>query len=157
MRAGSTHSPGRTSLYWMGDQLPTLDRYDGLHSALIGLLNGGMTGFSIGHSDIGGYTSSNNAEDLNVFLRDNEILMRWCEMNAFSDGVFRTHPSNNPAVNAQVWDNTEIATFFKKFATVHKELGEYRMKLMQEMEKTGLPITRSLMLELDNTNLDIDD
>lgn len=31
------------------------------------------------------------------------------------------------------------------------------MKLMQEMEKTGLPITRSLMLELDDTDLNIDD
>lgn len=100
MRAGSTHAPGRTSLYWMGDQLPTLDRFDGLHSALIGLLNGGMVGFSIGHSDIGGYTTSNDTVHLNQFIRDDEILMRWCEMNAFSDAIFRTHPSNNPAINS---------------------------------------------------------
>jgi len=157
MRAGSTHAPGMTSLYWMGDQLPTLDRFDGLHSALIGLLNGGMVGFSIGHSDIGGYTTSNDTAHLNQFIRDDEILMRWCEMNAFSDAIFRTHPSNNPAINSQVWDNENIAKFFKKFAETHKELGEYRMKLMQEMEETGLPITRSLMLELDDTDLNIDD
>ena len=62
MRAGSTLAPGVTSLYWMGDQLPTLDRYDGLHSALIGLLNGGICGFGLGHSDIGGYTSLNNSQ-----------------------------------------------------------------------------------------------
>jgi alpha-glucosidase len=60
MRSGSTHSPAVTSLYWMGDQLPTFDKYDGLHSALIGLLNGGWSGFGIGHSDIGGYTSMND-------------------------------------------------------------------------------------------------
>jgi alpha-glucosidase len=59
MRAGSTMSPGKTSLYWMGDQLPTLDKYDGLHSALIGILNGGVCGFGLSHSDIGGYTAIN--------------------------------------------------------------------------------------------------
>jgi len=42
--------------------MTTLDKYDGLQSALIGLLNGGMSGFGIGHSDIGGYTSLNMME-----------------------------------------------------------------------------------------------
>lgn len=41
----------------MGDQLVTFDHYDGLHSAMIGLMNGGVSGFTMGHSDIGGYTS----------------------------------------------------------------------------------------------------
>jgi len=36
MRAATTLSPAYTSLFWMGDQLPTYDKYDGLHSALIG-------------------------------------------------------------------------------------------------------------------------
>lgn len=100
MRAGSTHSPSVTSLYWMGDQLPTFDKWDGLHSALIGLLNGGISGFGIGHSDIGGYTTLNDTEHLRYFQRDEEILMRWIEMSTFSDAVFRTHPSNNPAFNS---------------------------------------------------------
>lgn len=109
MRAGSTMSPGETSLFWMGDQLPTFDRYDGLHSALIGLLNGGMSGFALGHSDIGGYTSLNDTANLNYYRRDEELLVRWMEMSAFSDALFRTHPSNNPDFNAQIWDNEEIA------------------------------------------------
>jgi len=100
MRAGSTHAPQYTSVYWMGDQLPTFDRYDGLHSALIGILNGGMSGFSIGHSDIGGYTSLNNTAQLQYYKRTNELLIRWAEMSAFSDALFRTHPSNNPDFNA---------------------------------------------------------
>ena len=37
--------------------MTTLDRFDGLQSALIGLMNGGVSGATIGHSDIGGYTS----------------------------------------------------------------------------------------------------
>lgn len=36
MRSGSTKSPANTRLFWMGDQLPTFDKYDGLWSALIG-------------------------------------------------------------------------------------------------------------------------
>jgi alpha-glucosidase (family GH31 glycosyl hydrolase) len=40
---------------------------------------------------------------------------------------------------------------------VFVELGEYRMKLMKETEMTGVPITRSLMLEFDNTEWNIDD
>jgi len=78
-------------------------------------------------------------------------------MSAFSDAIFRTHPSNNPAFNAQIWDDQEIAEFFKNFANIFISLGEYKMELMEEMEQTGLPITRSLMLEFDDTDLDIDD
>ena len=57
MRAGSGTSAKNTRLYWMGDQLTTLDHYDGLQSAMIGLMNAGVSGATIGHSDIGGYTS----------------------------------------------------------------------------------------------------
>jgi len=40
----------------MGDQLVSYDKYDGMQSAMIGLLNSGLSGFGLGHSDIGGYT-----------------------------------------------------------------------------------------------------
>jgi len=149
MRSGSTMSPKYTSLFWMGDQLPTFDRFDGMHSALIGLLNGGYSGFSMGHSDIGGYTSLNDSTSLRFYRRDEQLLVRWMEMSAFSDAVFRTHPSNNPSFNAQVWDNAKIAGYFKKFAEVFSNLGGYKLKLMREMEETGLPLVRSLALEFD--------
>ena len=70
MRSGSTMSPKYTSLFWMGDQLPTYDRFDGMQSALIGMLNGGYSGFSMGHSDIGGYTSLNDSASLRYYRRD---------------------------------------------------------------------------------------
>ena len=101
MRAGSTQSPTYTDLFWMGDQLPTYDRFDGLNSAMMGLLNGGLSGMSFGHSDIGGYTSVNATFDGIEFkiLRNKELLQRWIEMSTFSDIVMRTHPSNKPAIN----------------------------------------------------------
>lgn len=112
MRAGSTFSPSVTSLYWMGDQLTTYDAYDGMQSALIGLMNGGMSGFSLGHSDIGGYTAVNYPKvpfNEGHYQRDEELLKRWIEMNTFSDIVYRTHPSNLPDFDAQIWDNEGMA------------------------------------------------
>ncbi len=57
MRSGSTHSPSVSSLFWLGDQLVTWDHYDGLGSAIIGAINSGLSGYTMTHSDIGGYTS----------------------------------------------------------------------------------------------------
>ena len=56
-RSGTGTSPKDTRLFWMGDQLVTFDHWDGLHSAMIGLINGGLSGFTLGHSDVGGYTA----------------------------------------------------------------------------------------------------
>ena len=58
MRAGMNNSNEITRLVWMGDQNLTYDRYDGLQSAMIGLLNANISGFTVGHSDIGGYTAN---------------------------------------------------------------------------------------------------
>lgn len=57
MRSGSTFSQSVTPLFWLGDQLVTWDEYDGLASAVIGLLSSGLSGFTLTHSDIGGYTA----------------------------------------------------------------------------------------------------
>ena len=83
----------------MGDQLTTLDKLDGLQSALIGQMNGGVSGLTIGHSDIGGYTSVIEKKFGVTFMeytRSKETLQRWIEMNTFSDPIMRTHPSNIP-------------------------------------------------------------
>lgn len=74
---------------------------------MIGLLNGGLSGMSMGHSDIGGYTSINQtfeAIQYSIF-RDKELLKRWIEMSAYSDVVMRTHPSNKPLLNYQVFSD----------------------------------------------------
>ena len=98
MRSATGLSPKDTRLFWMGDQLVSYDKYDGLHSALIGLLNSGLSGFTIGHSDIGGYTSV-NPPTIPVYQRDEQLLKRWIEMNTFSDPIMRSHPSSSPDTN----------------------------------------------------------
>lgn len=106
MRAGTAKSPAMTSTFWMGDQLPSYDRYDGMHSALIGQLNGGLTGFTHSHSDIGGYTNIREIGQGHSFLRSNQLLQRWIEMSAFSDTIMRSHPSNMPEV-PQLWQSPD--------------------------------------------------
>ena len=43
-------------LFWLGDQMTTWDAHDGIASALTATLSGGMSGFALTHSDVGGYT-----------------------------------------------------------------------------------------------------
>lgn len=105
MRSGSTLSPSQTGLMWMGDQNPTYDKYDGLQSAMVGQLNGGLSGFTIGHSDIGGYTTLNGPANIIQIHRTQDVLKRWIEMNTFSDMVMRTHVGINPAEMYQIWDD----------------------------------------------------
>jgi alpha-glucosidase (family GH31 glycosyl hydrolase) len=42
---------------WLGDQLVSWDAHDGLKSALLGMVQGGLSGLSMSHSDIGGRAS----------------------------------------------------------------------------------------------------
>lgn len=148
MRSGSTQSPTYTDLFWMGDQLPTYDRFDGMNSAMMGLINGGLSGMSLGHSDIGGYTSINatyNGLEFKI-LRNKEILQRWIEMSTFSDIIMRTHPSNKPASNYQIYSDNQTAQFFAYFVKQHIQMAQYKRDLMNEATQNGIPIVRSLMM-----------
>ena len=128
-RSGFTRSPGAAQLFWLGDQLTSwdthdgfgsalqvthvthvtritmADTHDGFGSALQGALSGGMSGFSLTHSDIGGYTGAIArmfGHSVVRVVRDREMLMRWVEQNAFSDAVLRSHEGLLPIDNHQV-------------------------------------------------------
>ena len=66
---------------------------------MIGQINGGVSGITLGHSDIGGYTSA-FAKPLYEYYRDQDLLFRWIEMSTFSDVIMRSHPSNIPLKQA---------------------------------------------------------
>lgn len=57
MRSGDLLSPSYSRAFWLGDQMVLWDSYDGLGTVVIGMLTGGLSGFSSTHSDIGGYTA----------------------------------------------------------------------------------------------------
>lgn len=57
MRSGNQFSPAHSRLFWLGDQMVTWDAHDGLATVVTGLLSQGISGYSLSHSDIGGYTA----------------------------------------------------------------------------------------------------
>ena len=59
MRAGFRDSPRWAMLFWEGDQMVSWQANDGIKSSVVGLLSGGISGYALNHSDIGGYCSIN--------------------------------------------------------------------------------------------------
>nr|MDQ3831688.1 hypothetical protein [Candidatus Tectomicrobia bacterium] len=81
-RSGYTQSPGQATLFWLGDQLQTWDQYDGIKTAVVGMLSGGVSGFSLVHSDTGGFNAfaiTLSGREIPVIARSKELLMRWVE------------------------------------------------------------------------------
>jgi alpha-glucosidase (family GH31 glycosyl hydrolase) len=104
-----------------------------------GLLSSGLSGYSLNHSDIGGYTAIDSA--LLKYHRSKELLMRWTELAAFT-AVFRTHEGNRPEVNHQIYSDQETLRHFSRFAKVYASWEPYRTELVREAAETGLPVVR---------------
>jgi alpha-glucosidase len=138
-RSGYSRSPGESTLFWLGDQLVDWDEHDGIKSAVTGLLSSGLSGYSLQHSDIGGYTAIDTT--LLKYRRSQELLMRWTELAAFTV-VFRTHEGNRPKVNHQIYSDGETLRHFSRFAKVYTAWKPYRMELVKEASETGLPVVR---------------
>ena len=92
----------------MGDQMHTFDGYDGMASALTALLQSGLSGFALGHSDVGGFTTVDYP--LAKYPRTLELLKRWTEMSTFSDAILRTHPGSGPTSKGmhQVYESEQV-------------------------------------------------
>jgi alpha-glucosidase (family GH31 glycosyl hydrolase) len=138
-RSGYTRSPGYSTLFWVGDQLVSWDEHDGLKSAVTGLLSSGLSGYSLQHTDIGGYTAIDHP--LLKYHRSKGLLMRWTELGAFTT-VFRTHEGNRPEVNHQIYSDEETLRHFSRFAKVYAAWEPYRMELVREAADSGLPVVR---------------
>ena len=142
-RSGYTRSPRFSTLFWLGDQLVDWDEHDGIKSAVTGLLSSGLSGYSLQHSDIGGYTAIDHP--LLKYHRPKELLLRWTEFAAFTT-VFRTHEGNRPEVNHQIYSDRETLGHFSRLAKVYAAWKPYRMKLVKEAAESGLPVVRHPLL-----------
>jgi sulfoquinovosidase len=138
-RSGYLRSPEYSTLFWLGDQLVSWDEHDGIKSVVTGLLSSGLSGYSLEHTDIGGYTAIDHP--LLKYYRSKELLMRWTELAAFT-AVFRTHEGNRPEVNHQIYSDEETLRHFSRFAKVYASWEPYRIKLIEEATDTGLPVVR---------------
>jgi len=145
-RAGGSQTPRFSTLMWMGDQMTTWDAYDGMKSALIGILQGGLSGFSLTHSDIGGYTMFQRFGGLVKIVRTPELFLRWAEMNVFSDAVFRTHEGVLPDHSSQAVDK-DVIKHFAKMSRLHVKLYELvKKQLIHKAAETGAPLARPLFV-----------
>ena len=157
-RSGFTQAPRFSTLFWLGDQLTTWTAEDGIKSAVTGLLSSGFSGFTLNHSDIGGYAATTVPHvPLSVpgisFSRSRELLWRWIELNAFT-AVFRTHEGNQPNRNFQIFDDEATLAHFARFSRVYAALAEYRERLCQEAAEKGWPLVRHPWLhDPDNAQL----
>lgn len=146
-RSGFSGSMKHSTLFWEGDQMVSWGEHDGIVSAVTGLLSGGLSGISLNHSDIGGYTTINNP--IRNYHRSKELFLRWAELNVFSP-VFRTHEGNRPEKNHQPYTDEETVKEFARYAKMHFALKDYLKSLVTEASKTGLPVVRPLYLHYAN-------
>ena len=143
-RSGFTRSPGLTTLFWAGDQLTTWDRHDGLESSIVGLISSGLSGMSLNHSDVGGYTTI-GVGPLVALARSRELMLRWMELNAFTP-VYRTHEGLHPGAGHQLDQDAETLAHFARMAKVFRALAPYRKQLMAEAAERGWPLVRHPVL-----------
>eukprot|EP00941_MAST-03F_sp_MAST-3F-sp1_P006212 g6212.t1 len=144
-RSACAYSPSLASLFWSGDQLIDWSAQDGIKSALIAVLSGGFSGFSLNHIDIGGYTTIKMPLLQVDYTRTKELFFRWCEIGAFNV-VYRSHPGSEPSKDWQFYSDEESIIHFSRFAKVHRAWKFLRLQLMQEAHQHGWPVMRAMFL-----------
>mmetsp|Transcript_69531 Transcript_69531/g.137565 ORF Transcript_69531/g.137565 Transcript_69531/m.137565 type:complete len:777 (+) Transcript_69531:46-2376(+) len=144
-RSGDLHSPGTSQMFWLGDQLTSWDGCDGLQSAMVGAMSGGLSGWSMNHVDVGGFTMTDRLPWLPMpgirFRRNDDLLTRWMELSVFLNVVLRTHMGLLPNISAQVWDTGQLDTT-RHLTELFGSLRPYRESLLTEAVLTGLPPIR---------------
>lgn len=139
MRAGFSGVQAHCPLLWAGDQCVDFTRHDGIGTVLTAALSAGLVGNAYSHSDVGGYTS------LHGNVRTADLLMRWCELGAFSP-VMRSHEGNRPDDNLQIDSSDALLAQFAAMSKVHAILAPYVRHLSDEAVASGLPAQRPLFL-----------
>ena len=149
-RSSSADSPKHTTLMWLGDQMQAFNRFDGLETVIPATASMGLSGFSLSHSDIGGYLAFSQLGGVIQLHRSVELLLRWMEQSAFMDVMFRTHEGILPAISPQVTSDNSTIKQFARFANIFKALHPYRKTLMAEASAKGYPVARHPLLHYPN-------
>lgn len=151
-RSGYSQSPTHSTLFWTGDQMQDWNGYDGLKSAISGALSGGVSGFSLVHSDIGGFNSISvpvGSKAFPLVARTKELLLRWSEHAAFSP-VMRTHVGIDLRIVPQIYSDPDTLAAFARCVNMYLAWAPYRKELVREAAQTGHPVMRHLILQYPN-------
>ena len=155
-RSSGLTSPGVTPLFWLGDQLHSWDKLDGLASVVVAMLSSGMSGHTLTHSDVGGYTTVLLPQFTIKYTRGLELLQRWSELAIFT-AFWRSHEGSAPTYNHQPYDKDALPHLVRCSA-LFASLAPYRRKLMAEAQLSGWPLVRATWLHYpdDPATLDLD-
>ena len=136
-RAGYTDTVKYSTMMWNGDNHVDFSEDFGLPSVMPAMLSLTCCGFGLSHSDIGGYTTFFNLK------RDEELYMRWCEMNAFSP-LMRSHEGLNPDLNAQFDASEEVLSHTALMSNIHAQLKPYIKNAVKYNAENGVGVIRPL-------------
>lgn len=154
MRAGNLGSGNYSTLFWHGDQLVNWSKDDGLPSVIVAAQSMSLSGVSLTHSDIGGYTTlAKNVPEIVWTKRTKELFMRWAEQATFTV-VMRTHEGNWPDENWQFDSDDETLEHFSKMARVHYFLKPYIKYLVHEYVNNYKPIYIPLNFKYEIDNIE---
>ncbi len=146
-RSGYTGVSRFTTLVWVGDQLVSWHKDNGLPSAVLACISAGFSGIGLVHSDTGGYSMFPK-----VIKRSKEIFMRWAEHTAFTI-IMRTHEGNCPPISWQFDSDEETLAHFAHMSRIFVHLKPYTQNVLQEYYDHGHPPMRHPILhyETDQT------
>jgi sulfoquinovosidase len=143
-RSGFAYSNKYSTTFWVGDQMANFGKNDGLPSAICAFNSSGMSGITINHSDIGGYTAIKLGPFR--FLRNKEILFTWMDMESFTP-IFRTHEGLLPEKMVQFYTDEETHRYFSETANRYLANKDLFKQLNIEASEKGWPIIRHPYLE----------
>ena len=151
-RSGYLGIQKHVNMMWAGDQMVTWDKNDGFRSSVMALINSGLSGVAINHSDVGGYISFSipyNGGKIPLVYRTDALFRRWLSANVFSPAV-RTHDGLSPEGSTQFYSTPQNFEFFAYSSKVYAALFSYRKDLITEAHEKGWPMVRAQMLHYDD-------
>jgi len=116
----------------------------GMMAALNGIINGGISGFAVGHCAVSMTVPEHITKGISS--RSREMICRWMEMMAFT-ALFRTHCGEGfvkPSVSA--YEDDFVLDQLTRWSKVFKALASYRQNLLSEASYQGWPVVRHPVL-----------
>jgi alpha-glucosidase len=123
----------RYAVTWTGDNSAT---WEHLKLSVSQLVNLGLSGFSYGGADVGGFTGGPSPE----------LLTRWIQIAAFTP-IFRSHAAKDTP-RAEPWvDGPEHLAIRRRFIEARYRLMPYLYAVAEENARTGDPIMRPVFYD----------
>ena len=120
----------------------------GMMAALNGIINGGISGFAVGHCAVSMAVPEKIGKGISS--RSREMICRWLEMMAFT-ALFRTHDGEGIVTSSiSAYEDEMVLDQLARWSKVFKALASYRQNLLSEASYQGWPVVRHPVLHYPN-------